>query len=73
LLIRSRRGKEHLHSICEYENLDFDIDSCNDDSSVEITSNIDQCENELIRLSTYLHLESEDDDNHDDFDDEPFE
>ncbi|CAF4950621.1 unnamed protein product, partial [Rotaria socialis] len=28
-------------------------------SSVEVTSSIDECENELVRLSTYLQLESD--------------
>lgn len=62
--------REHHQSLHECENSDCDTDS-SDDSSIEITSNIDQCENELIRLSTYLHLESEDGDNEDDFDDDP--
>ena len=42
---------------------DLTSDSCNspdDDSSIEITSMLDECENELIRLSTYLQLETED-------------
>jgi hypothetical protein len=59
--------EEHLIPICEDENPSFDnYDSSDDDTSVEITSTIDKCENELIRLLTYLQLESEDDNNDDD-------
>ena len=69
--------EEHLCSVYESEDPNFDSgDSSGDDSSVEITSNFDQCESEWIRLSTYLQSESEDDVDHDspgDCDDEPFE
>ena len=37
-----------------------DCSSSDDDSSVEITSTVDECENELGHLSTYFRLESED-------------
>ena len=77
LSISKRMIEEHLCSVFESEDPNFDSgDSSDDDSSVEITSNIDQCEDELIRLSTYLRLESEDDVDHDspgDCVDEPFE
>lgn len=33
---------------------------CSDDSVIEITSTIDENENELVLSSTYLQLESED-------------
>ena len=41
----------------------------NDTSIVEVSSTIDEYENELVHLSTYLHLESEfnDDNNGQDF------
>jgi hypothetical protein len=42
-----------------------DYNSSDDDSSVEITSTIDEYESELVRLSTYLQLESDDDDGDD--------
>jgi hypothetical protein len=42
-----------------------DYNSSGDDSSVEITSTIDEYESELVRLSTYLQLESDDDDGDD--------
>jgi hypothetical protein len=52
--------EEHLMSSSEDENLSFDnYESSDDDSSVEITSTIDECENELICLLTYFQLESE--------------
>jgi hypothetical protein len=38
-----------------------DYNSSDDDSSVEITSTVDEYESELVRLSTYLQLESDDD------------
>lgn len=51
---------EHLLFIGNAEDSHSDNDnSSDDDSSVEITSTPDECENELIRLSTYLQLESE--------------
>lgn len=51
---------EHLLSLGSDEDSHSDNDnSSDDDSDVEITSNPDECENELIRLSTYLQLESE--------------
>jgi hypothetical protein len=42
-----------------------DYNSSGDDSSVEITSTIDEYESELVRLSTYLQLESDEDDGDD--------
>jgi hypothetical protein len=42
-----------------------DYNSSDDDSSVEITSTIDEYESELVRLSTYLQLESNEDDGDD--------
>jgi hypothetical protein len=55
--------EEHLASLGANEDSSFnDCSSSDDDSSVEITSTIDECENELVHLSTYLRLESEDDD-----------
>lgn len=42
-----------------------DYNSSDDDSSVEITSTIDEYESELVRLSTYLQLESDEDDGDD--------
>jgi hypothetical protein len=50
---------------CPRSSNDLTSDSCDSpdgDSSVEITSMLDECENELIRLSTYLQLETEDED-----------
>ena len=77
LLISKRIEEEHLCLVYESEDPNFDGgDSSGDDSSVEITSNIDQCEGGLIRLSTYLRLKSEDDVDHDSSsvcNDEPFE
>jgi len=50
---------EHLLLLGSDEDSCSDDDnSSDDDSSVEITSNPDECESELIRLSTYLQLES---------------
>ncbi len=58
--------EEHLLSICEDENPSFyNNDSSDDDLSVETTSTIDKCGNELISLLTNLQFESEDD-NYDD-------
>ncbi|CAF4384638.1 unnamed protein product, partial [Rotaria sp. Silwood2] len=52
--------EQHLASISDDEGSSFDDDNSSDgDSSVEVTSTIDECENELVRLSTYLQLESE--------------
>jgi hypothetical protein len=58
--------EQHLLPIYQYENsgaADSDIsdDSNDDDSDVEITSTVDEAENELIQLSTYLQLDSEND------------
>jgi hypothetical protein len=48
---------EHLLLLASDEDSCSDDDnSSDDDSSVEITSNPDECERELIRLSTYLQL-----------------
>jgi hypothetical protein len=63
--------EEHLLSLGidgdDDGDLNFDNNnSSDDDSSVEIMSTIDECENELIRLSTYLQLESEVDNDDDD-------
>ena len=52
--------EEHLESLLG--GTDLTSDSLDDDSSVEINSMVDE-ENELVRLSTYLQLESEDEDN----------
>ncbi|CAM4989512.1 unnamed protein product, partial [Rotaria socialis] len=44
-----------------YKNTDSNYDDDNSssgDSILEVTSNIDENESELIRLSTYLHLDS---------------
>jgi hypothetical protein len=58
--------EQHLAPLCSDEDSSFDnYNSSDDDSSVEITSTIDECENELVRLSTYLQLESEDDNDDD--------
>ncbi|CAF1428919.1 unnamed protein product [Rotaria sordida] len=52
--------EQHLASLSDDEGSSFDDDNSSDsDSNVEITSTIDECENELVRLSTYLQLESE--------------
>jgi len=58
--------EQHLVSIYQYENLgaadsDISADSNDDDLDVEITSTVDEAENELIQLSTYLQLDSEND------------
>jgi hypothetical protein len=53
--------EQHLEPLSYDEETTFDnCDSSDDDSSVEITSTIDESENELVRLSTYLQLESDD-------------
>ncbi|CAF5055832.1 unnamed protein product, partial [Rotaria magnacalcarata] len=52
--------EEHLVRFYADEDSNFDDDNSSDDnSSVEVTSSIDECENELVRLSTYLQLESD--------------
>ncbi|CAF4738728.1 unnamed protein product [Rotaria sp. Silwood2] len=59
-------NEQHLESL--YDDKDSTSDSCNssdDDSSVEITSTIDKGENELVRLSTYLQLDSEEENDDD--------
>jgi len=58
--------EEHLVPIYRCENIgsdnsDSSDDSNDDDSDVEITSTVDEAENELIQLSTYLQLDSEND------------
>jgi len=58
--------EEHLVPIYQYENSvsdhsDHSDNSSSDDSDIEITSNVDEAENELIRLSTYLQFDSEND------------
>ena len=56
LSINKHMEEEHLCSIYGSEDPNFDSsDISGDDSSVKSTSNIDQCESELIRLSTYLN------------------
>ncbi|CAF3390573.1 unnamed protein product [Rotaria sp. Silwood1] len=58
--------KEHPLLLCSGEDSNFDnCDSSNDDSNVEITSIIRECEIELICFSIYLRLESENN-NHND-------
>ncbi len=52
---------EPLHS--DKDSIYDNCDSSDDDSSVEITSTIGEYENELVHLSTYLQLESEDENN----------
>ena len=53
--------EQHLEPLLGDKGSDSDShDSSDDDSSVEITSTIDEDENELVHLSTYLHLNSED-------------
>ncbi|CAF4185823.1 unnamed protein product, partial [Rotaria sordida] len=52
--------EQHLASLSDDEGSSFDDDNSSDsDSNVEAASTIDECENELVRLSTYLQLESE--------------
>ncbi|CAF4457790.1 unnamed protein product, partial [Rotaria socialis] len=52
--------EEHLVRFYADEDSSFDDRNSSDDhSSVEVTSSIDECENELVRLSTYLQLESD--------------
>ncbi|CAF2085496.1 unnamed protein product [Rotaria magnacalcarata] len=52
--------EEHLVRFYADEDSSFDDHNSSDDnSSVEATSSIDECENELVRLSTYLQLESD--------------
>ncbi|CAF4412962.1 unnamed protein product [Rotaria sp. Silwood2] len=51
--------EQHLAPLSADEDSRFDGYSSSDDASVEVTSTIDECENELVRLSTYLQLESE--------------
>ncbi|CAF1246010.1 unnamed protein product [Adineta steineri] len=59
-------NEEHLAPLIDDVNLiTSDCDSSDVDSSVEIVSNVDENENELIRLSTYLHLESSEEENND--------
>lgn len=56
--------EQHLEPLLGDEGSDSDsLDGSDDDSSVEITSTIDEDENELVHLSTYLHLNSEDESN----------
>ena len=57
--------EEHLVPISYHEDSYSDSCSSSDGSStVEVTSTIDECESELVHLSTYLHLGSDfDDDN----------
>ncbi|CAF3889076.1 unnamed protein product [Rotaria sordida] len=43
----------------EGPSFDDDDNSSDSDSNVEVTSTIDESENELVRLSTYLQLESQ--------------
>ena len=53
--------EQHLEPLLGDKGSNSDsLDSSDDDSSVEITSTIDEDENELVHLSTYLHLNSED-------------
>ncbi|CAM4843231.1 unnamed protein product [Rotaria magnacalcarata] len=52
---------EEQHFAPFYKNTDSNYDDDNSfsgDSSLEVTSNIDENESELIGLSTYLHLDS---------------
>ncbi|CAF1448613.1 unnamed protein product [Rotaria sordida] len=53
--------EQHLASLSDDEGPSFDDDdnSSDSDSNVEVTSTIDESENELVRLSTYLQLESQ--------------
>lgn len=59
--------EQHLVPISDDEDSHSDSYSSSDgDSSVEVTSTVDECENELVHLSTCLHLGSElNDDNND--------
>ena len=62
--------EQYLVSISDGEDSHSDSYSIsNSTSSVEVSSTIDEYENELVHLSTYLHLESEfnDDNNGQDF------
>lgn len=59
--------EEHLnpfHYDTDSESQDFD--NSESDSSFEIASTINETENELVELSTYLHLESDEESNDDD-------
>jgi hypothetical protein len=61
--------EEHLVLLRDDEDSSSDDNnnrSDDDDSSVEISSTPDECESELIRLSTYLQLASEVDNDDDD-------
>ncbi|CAF1400187.1 unnamed protein product [Rotaria sordida] len=52
--------EQHLASLGDDEGSSFDDDNSSDsDSNVEVTSTIDEPENELVRLSTYFQLESQ--------------
>ncbi|CAF3267855.1 unnamed protein product [Rotaria sp. Silwood2] len=51
--------EQHLAPLSADEDSRFDGYSSSDDASVEVTSTVDECENELVRLSTCLQLESE--------------
>ncbi|CAF1406407.1 unnamed protein product [Rotaria sordida] len=59
--------KQHPALLYNDEDSNFDnCDSSNNNSSVEITWTIDECENELERLSTYHQLKPEDNNDDDD-------
>lgn len=51
----------HLESLYDDSRSDPDVSfgGSNVDSSIEIASSIDETQNELVRLSTYLQIESE--------------
>ncbi|CAF1093764.1 unnamed protein product [Rotaria sordida] len=51
---------------CNNEDSNFDnYDSSNDDSSIKITSIVNECENVLVRILTYLQLKFEEDNDND--------
>ena len=50
---------EHLATLPNIRNIPHDS-SASDDCEVEVTSSIDSDEHELVRLSTYLHVHSDD-------------
>ena len=50
---------EHLATLPNIRSILHDS-SASDDSAVEVTSSIDSDEHELVRLSTYLHVHSDD-------------
>ena len=61
--ISFKMEEQHLQSLLVDSKSDSDVSICFDsDSDVEITSSIDDSDHELVSLSTYLRIESEDED-----------